>query len=180
MLAAPLKFGVGANDRPSSAVLMLAIVPVKVIVASAVPSPEENVSPLVPGSVITPLVPVSVTCAELDPASTSLIEIRLPLPDEKTRAVSSFVLCAAGTLLTGASLTALTVMATESVSLSAPPEPVLPWSLGTSCKLAAPLKSAGGAKRRAVRAALIRGVAPRNGTAGAGVPSPVGKVRPVG
>jgi hypothetical protein len=40
----------------------------------------------------------------------------------------------------------LTVMATLSVSLSAPPVPVLPWSFVTICRLAAPLKLAVGAK----------------------------------
>ena len=41
---------------------MLAIVPVKVIVASAVPSPVVNVRPAMPDSVMVPFVPVSVTC----------------------------------------------------------------------------------------------------------------------
>ena len=70
-----------------------------------------------PASVIVPLVAVNVTCTLLAPASTSAIEIRLPLPEENTSAVSSLVLCAAGTVLTGASLTALTVMAAVSVAL---------------------------------------------------------------
>ena len=91
-LAAPLKLGVGANDSPSSAALMLAMVPVKVIVASAVPSPVLKARPAVPLSVILPLVPFSVTLTELPPASTSLIEIRLPPPALNTSGVSSLVL----------------------------------------------------------------------------------------
>ena len=53
--------------------------------------------------------------------------------------VSSDVVCAVGTVLTGASLTALTVMATVSVSLRLPPVPFLPPSLVLMLKLSAPL-----------------------------------------
>ena len=56
-----VEVGGGVNARPFRAALMLAIVPVKVIVASAVPSPAVNVRPVVPLSVIVPLVAVSVT-----------------------------------------------------------------------------------------------------------------------
>ena len=73
-----------------------------------------------------PFVPVSVTCIAPAPASTSLIAIRLPVPAEKTRLVSSATVCAAGTVFTGASSTAVTVIATVSVSESGPPAPVLP------------------------------------------------------
>ena len=73
--AAPLKLSVGAKLRPSKAALMLAIVPVKVIVESDVPSPALKVRPVVPFRVTAPLVAVKVTCTELEPASTSLIEI---------------------------------------------------------------------------------------------------------
>ena len=97
-------------------VLMFAIVPVNVIVPSAVPSPTLKLRPVMPLSVIVPLVAVSVTWTEDEAASTSLMLIWLELPLEKTSAVSSLVLWAAGTVLTGASFTALTVMATESVS----------------------------------------------------------------
>lgn len=45
--AFPMKAVVGVNDMPPSAVLMLLRVPVKVIVASAVPSPVVKVSPVV-------------------------------------------------------------------------------------------------------------------------------------
>jgi hypothetical protein len=40
----------------------------------------------------------------------------------------------------GASLTASTVMATVSVSLFAPPAPVLPWSFVTICNVELPPK----------------------------------------
>ena len=105
---------------------MLAMVAVKTIVASAVPSPVVNVSPVSCDKVIVPLFAARVTLTAPAAASTSLMLMRFPLPLEKVRLVSSFVLCAPGTLFTGASLTALTVMATVSVSDSAPPEPVLP------------------------------------------------------
>src|SRR5204863_36358 len=59
--AAPLKFEVGRKFKPFSAALMLASVPVKVIVPSAVPSPTVNDKPAVPLRVITPLAAVSVT-----------------------------------------------------------------------------------------------------------------------
>ena len=67
-----------------------------------------------------PLVTVSWTCTLAPPASTSLIETRLLLPAEKTSAVSSLVDCAAGTLFTGASSIALTVIATVSTSVRLP------------------------------------------------------------
>ena len=137
--AAPLKSAVGVKVIPFSRLLMFARVPVKVMVASAVPSPTRNVSPAVDASVIVPLVPVSVTFIAAPPASTSLIVIRFPLAVSKVRTESSLTDCAPGTVLTGGSLTALTVMLTVSVSLLAPPVPVLPWSLVTICTLAAPL-----------------------------------------
>ncbi len=64
-------------------------------------------------------------------SSGSEVEIGLPFAVEKTRFVSSLVLWAAGTVLIGASLTELTVIATGSVSLIAPPDPKLPRSLET-------------------------------------------------
>src|SRR5215468_5795452 len=136
-LAAPLKLAVGANTRPFSAVLMLARLPVTVTVA--VPLPV-TVRPVVPAKVITPVVAAKVTCTLLEPASTSATEIALPFAVLKVSVPSSFMVWAAGTVLTGASFTALTVMVTESVSLSGPPEPVLPWSLVVTVRLAAPLK----------------------------------------
>ena len=73
-----------------------------------------------------------------------LTEIRLPLAELKTSAVSSMVVCAPGTLLTGASFTALTVTATVSVSVFAPPEPLFPWSSVVIVRVEEPLKSAVG------------------------------------
>jgi hypothetical protein len=74
-LAAPLKPAVGVKLIPFKAVLMLAMVPVKVIVASAVPSPTVKLRPLVPLRVSVPLVAVSVTWMLFDPASGSATEI---------------------------------------------------------------------------------------------------------
>ena len=69
---------------PFSAALMLAMVPVKVIKASSVPSPEVKVNPLVVLRLSVPSVACKVTCTGSLPASTSEIEIRLPLAVEKT------------------------------------------------------------------------------------------------
>ena len=55
-----------------------------------------------------PLVLTSWTCIVAPAASASVIEIRLPLPVENTSAVFMEVVCAPGTELTGASLTAAT------------------------------------------------------------------------
>ena len=104
---------------------MAAAVPRKVIVASAVPSPAVKLRPVVPASVRLPLVTLSVTWLFAPAASRSAIEIWLPLADEKTLAVSSLVLCAPGTVLTGASLTAVTVMLLLAVALLNAVEPPL-------------------------------------------------------
>ncbi len=83
------------------------------MVASSVPSPTLKVRPVAPASVSVPLLALSVTRRTPLPASTSLMEIGLLVPVENTRAVSSLVDCgAAGTLLTGASLSGSTVMVT--------------------------------------------------------------------
>src|SRR5882672_10581155 len=151
-LALPLKLPVGANTRPFNAVLMLARLPVTVTVP--VPLPE-TVSPDVPASVSTPLVAASVTWTFELPASTSAIEMALPAAVLKVSVPSSFMACATGTVFTGASFTALTVMATVSVSPSAPPEPVLPRSLVVTVRLAAPLKLPVGANTRPFNAVLM-------------------------
>src|SRR5262249_2147625 len=106
--AAPVNPLVGSNDKPFSAPLILASVPVNVIVESAVPSPVLKERPPIPFRVIVPFAAVSVTCSEPGPASTSAIEMWLPLPLDNTSDVSWLVLWAAGTVLTGASLTAVT------------------------------------------------------------------------
>ena len=91
-----------------------------------------------------PLVTDRVTRSGLAPASTSLTLRALPLALENTRVVSSLTDCAVGTVCTGASLTALTVMATVSLSVSVPPAPVLPWSDVVKLRVALPLYCAVG------------------------------------
>ena len=86
-----------------------------------------------------------VTSAWPPPISTSLMEIALPLPDEKTSKSSSLMVCAAGTVLTGASLTAVTVIGIKWLVDLAPPLPVLPRSFDVMAKLTDPLKLAFGA-----------------------------------
>jgi hypothetical protein len=92
------------------------MVPVKVMVASEVPSPTLKVSPVVPDRVVVPLVLTSWTCTGLEAASASLMEMRLPLPEENTSADAD-VDCTPGALLTGASLTAVRVMVRLAVLL---------------------------------------------------------------
>src|SRR5438046_1328685 len=126
---------VSASEQtsPFKAAFTSAAVPVNAIVASAGPSPAQQTqpkpNPVVPLRLSVPWLTDSVT-SSLPPTvsarSTSLTESALPPPVENVFDVSSFVACATGTTFTGASLTALTVIATVSVSLSAPPEPVLP------------------------------------------------------
>ena len=107
---------------------MSTTLPVKTKLALAVPSPVVNVRPVRPDSVRRPCDTLRVTCRLPLPASRSLTEIRLPLLDENTRAVSSLTNWAAGTALTGASLTEFTVIATVLLADKAPPLPVLPRS----------------------------------------------------
>ncbi len=115
---------------------MLSIWPLKVAVVSPLPVPAEKLKPEIPASVKVPLVAVRVTSSTL--LSTSVTEIAFPLATEKTSAVSSLVFCATGTVLTGASLTALTVMELEAeAELKAVVPPVPPpvvyaiWTLST-------------------------------------------------
>ncbi|RJG47394.1 hypothetical protein D3Y55_22780 [Mesorhizobium sp. DCY119] len=79
----------------------------------------ENVRPAVPASENVPFVTDSVTVSV--PPSTSLTVIGLPADGVKTIVVSSAVVCAVGTVLTGASFTGLTVTVTVAVSVT-PPE----------------------------------------------------------
>jgi hypothetical protein len=101
-VAMPWKAAVGENCRPLSAALTLASVPVKVIVASALPSPVLKLRPVSPLSVSVPLVAVRVT--ETLVSSVSAMLMALPLPELKTSGVSIAVTCRPGTVLTGASL----------------------------------------------------------------------------
>ena len=92
-------------DRPSKAALTSALAPVKVTVT--VPSaPASIVRLVVDASVNVPCETVNLTVRSV--ASTSATEIELEFAALKTKAVSSFTLCAPGTVLTGASLTAVT------------------------------------------------------------------------
>jgi len=59
---------------------------------------------------------------------------RFALPPVNTRGVSSFTVCAPGTVFTGASFTAATLMVMLSVSIFGPPAPVLPLSFGADDK----------------------------------------------
>src|SRR6185503_5080709 len=101
---------VGLNDRPFSAVFTAESRPVKTIVVSSVPSPVVIVSPAMVLRVTVPLVAVKVILIGFAPRSTSATEIWLPLPDENTFGVSSFVDCGPGTVFTGASFTAVIAM----------------------------------------------------------------------
>ena len=139
MLAEPLKFDVGVKVKPFKAALMLAAIPVKTIVELFEPLPVVNVNPVVWLKDIKPFVDVKVTCRALELESTSLIDIWLLLAAENVRTLSSLTDAVAGTWLTGASLTELTVIETTSVSDLAPPEPVLPWSFVVMLMLAEPL-----------------------------------------
>ena len=100
--ALPANSESGMKVMPSSATLMAAIVPVKVIAASSPPSPEVKVSPAVPASVSVPWLAVRVTSTGLVPASASPMEIAFAFPVAKTSAVSWVVVCGPGTTLTGA------------------------------------------------------------------------------
>ena len=110
-------------------------------------------------------------------ASTSLTEMALPSPTEKARATSSLVLCAPGTVLTGASFTPATFTVTVSVSCRAVP-PLLPWSLVESVMEAVPAKLADGANTVPLSAVLMAASVPVNTIEASPAPSPVEKVRP--
>ncbi len=88
------------------------------MVASAVPSPAVKVRPFSPDRVKAPLVTVSVTVSV--PLSISATEIAFPAPAEKTIVPSSAIVCGPGTVLTGASLTGVTLTVTVAVSVTPP------------------------------------------------------------
>ena len=124
----PAKPLVGVKVIPSSAALMFASVPVNVIVVFSVPLPTVKVSPERVESVTRPLVAVSVTRSVPPPPSMSEMVIWFWLAALKTSGTLMLVAWSGGMVFTGASLTALTVMLTESVSVLFPPDPVLPRS----------------------------------------------------
>ncbi|MNJ14516.1 hypothetical protein D3C77_87420 [compost metagenome] len=108
---------------------MLARLPVKIIVASADPSPVVKLRPAIPESVISPLLATSVTCSALLPASTSLMLIRLPLPALNTSTLSWAKDWVPGTELNGASLIAVTARVSVVLLASEVPVPELPGSM---------------------------------------------------
>ena len=83
-----------------------------------------------------PRVTLSVTVMTPPAASTSAIEMPVI-----ARSVSRSTYCASGSVTIGASFTAATVMATVFVSVSTPPEPVLPPSFAVTVSVSEPLKS---------------------------------------
>src|SRR5436305_588432 len=83
-----------------------------------------------------------------------------------------------GTWLTGASLTALTLIAITSVALCAPPEPVLPWSFVIKLIAAEPLKLDAGVNVRPFKAVLMSAAVPENTILLLCDPLPVVKVKP--
>ena len=98
----PLQLLSGVKTNPSSALLISETVPVNVIAASADPSPEVKVRPVVPDKLKTPSSTLRTISRLPVSASPSLTEIKLPFPAEKTRLVSSLTVCGAGVVLTGA------------------------------------------------------------------------------
>ena len=70
-------------------------------------------------------------------------------------------------------------MATVSLSVRVPPVPVLPWSLVTICRLAAPVKLVVGLKLNPDRAVLTAANDPVNVIVASAVPSPTENESPV-
>ncbi|GJD54047.1 hypothetical protein OPKNFCMD_6827 [Methylobacterium crusticola] len=98
--------------------MIAAAVPLKVVAASAVPSPAAKVRPVIPASEKVP--PVTAIETVRTPLSTSATASALPPAVEKTRAVSSAVTWAPGTATTGASFTGVTITITVAVSVTPP------------------------------------------------------------
>src|SRR5207247_641727 len=93
--------------------------------------------PVVPFNVKVPDITDSETCTDAVPASASAMLMPLPLADENTSGVLPLVFCAPGTVFTGASFTALTliVIVLAFGSRSAPPLDVPPLSCTWNVKL---------------------------------------------
>src|SRR5437588_11138756 len=115
---------------------MLATGPLSVIDAALLVNPGTR--PAVEPSESVPLVTVSVTVSLPAPTSTSEIVIALPAPELNVRVASSFTPCVPGTELTGASLTAVTLMVRVfgDWSRSTPPLAVPPLSCTWKVKFA--------------------------------------------
>ena len=103
--------------------------------ASAVPSPDVKPSPPVPPSVTTPFATARVTWTGAPPASTSVIEIWLPVPALKSTAVSSSVVELPGSVFTGASFDAAIAIVATAEALRGPPAPVAPPSFIESVRV---------------------------------------------
>ena len=114
-VVAPFQSAVGAKVRPASAAVTAAGVPETV--TAPVPLPV-TVTPEIEPRLSLPLATVSVVVTLLSASATA---IALPLPALKTMLASSLVVWAPGTALTGASLTAATLIVTVAVSVT-PPE----------------------------------------------------------
>ena len=106
-LTLPVKPLAGVKRRPSSAALTLASVPVNSI-AALVLVPLRKLRPPVPDKVSVPALTDSVMRIAPAPMSTSPTLIALPLAAKNTSSTLRPVMLAAGRLLRGASLTALT------------------------------------------------------------------------
>ena len=107
-----------------SAALMSAILPVKIKVASAVPSPVIITRLVVWAKVSVPFETLKVTSIFVAaPASISAIWIWLPLAELNTNDTFLLVDCAPGTVFSGASLTPATTI--SKVSVTVPPLPSL-------------------------------------------------------
>ena len=114
---------------------MSARVPWKIMVLLFRPVPLTMLMPLRLLRLSVPLVAVRVTVIWSLPASTSVMEMALPLAVLKPRAMFCCAVCAPGTLLTGASLTALTMRVTVLVSVFSPPLPLKPLSLRVTVRV---------------------------------------------
>lgn len=98
----------GVKVVPFNAALTSASVPVKVIVASALPSPTLKLRPAVCASVRLPWVTLSSMRSAAVFASTSATWIALPFAVDSSSGVFSAVSWVPGSWFTGASLIALT------------------------------------------------------------------------
>ena len=136
--ALPEKLKSGSKRRPSRAALISVRLPVNTMVASPAPVPLKNDRPVVLPTVSSPWVTVSVSRNGLPPASTSDTRIAFPPPTENTVGLLLGEDWAAGTVFTGASLTAVTSIVIKRATLSRlmPPPAVPPLSCTWKPKLA--------------------------------------------
>jgi hypothetical protein len=97
---------------PSSAALMSPALPLNTIVVSPLPSPLLKLRPAMVASVSVPSLALSVNCSGDAAVSMSATLIARPLALDSTSVVFSGVTCRPGSWLTGASLTAPTLLLT--------------------------------------------------------------------